>query len=1673
MTQSPIVPSSHHPRGVALPLVLAVLVCLLAVAIPFSLSMRHESHGSTFRIHRDDVRREDLMLQQESAAHLARTAPDRDPTPYFDDIGELQVPIEQVAQDAGLKLSPRDRLWSVQVEDHGARIDLNAAPLQVIARGLHLSSRTTRRIGPEDKEIRVEDGECFQDSGYVWIDGEISYYGRREKNVLNDLVRPSVVPGFFEPVEIGDPRTFDANVEVIDFRAYLVATETFRAREGAEFRYDTVLQAASIARYGLGALGEESLALLERRFTVFHPDQCRDRWVDPQRIFSSIVGGETRAFFVDSGQYYGAGTIVRIFNDRGGVHYGVVVRSQPQGNVFQIALDLEIDISAEGGLAMVESMQRRPINVNTCSLEMLELLWTGLAYGNEIVSASDARRLAKDLIKLRPLQGPKALDAWLEQLIEKKTEIDPELARMLYAHGHHAGDFFLGYATLPFSYDSSGTFEVHTGASTNYEVSARERGRSFVDQVMTLAGGGRSLRILKSQRDFDDPFRLTRRAHGYATHPENLHITSSLERLTDPPGRAQGEALYDLDRFPSEQLEGAGVRLAPGRMEGFTLGPGVSDVTIHFDEGETISTEVDGWNLEEQGPPPPLSVNGNAVSTELGQATEHAQHGRTRETSVASDVTSILRVQPFAVSMWWNPGSSLSEQVLFDTAVQPVKDRVLLEFDGSRLVFRVFDSSTVASTTSVEDPIGTIRYEFDDGLPLEQNTWYHVTAFCRGNRAGQMALCVDGRPRGKSLFFTRLTQDLDEGVPSYKSGGIADRAIVVKDASSLPNRGVVCVGGVEIVEYTSKTGNSLQLQPDPNDPFGGRAARGSNLDFGGNPLAGSELAHPAQSSVEMYGYSALLSSDILPTGGGQLIQPLGRFQVAMVDPQFQPDEIRIQGLGTVPLGRGFESQNLQQLPLVGVNQNEDSLEEDTFQENGGYALILQGIRIGSPNRDAQNPNGEPGSDQPTTVGKTTMGSWVGGIEVIRYDRYDFRAKVLSNVQRAATLGSRLPPNFGKNVWSGEPIGEPHAFVVKKDARVVWVPPPAYEPAFYPVLVIPISIEVTGAGALKEGFLVPEARGGQGITRCELVQIGLDFEDPEQNSTEWVRYNSIIEDLFVRDQPDAAQRTGQTLMATYGFLLEEVERQGKSWTQDQLDDFYEFVNQEPLPDRSTVFPMLAFRGVLGTRNCKHARTDAVLPVWRARRQGVDRTFVRPGRHDEVTLIEGGSTSAVFPLHEINYGWSQDGAEDWGRDSHVALRRAAESELKRTPFAGGDPDDALSTGANYVDRTDPRRFSRVVKFPSGELPSEVPAQIHLGRAFDGAGTARGYLDEVRVMRAGDPNENFPLALNVLAEDLDENEEEALRLDHESLRFPHMQRRDDTTEAFQILERIPADGCILKIGDEYIVCNRKNGQQMEIAENGRKVQLGVDPGFHGRDETAMVLPFLVISRLEGELDDSGFHVQVADTRGFPESGFVLIDQELIAYTHVEDGNRLFVPTFLMRDPERAATRPSAAFRGRYGTFATSHSRDSVVMWWPHRYPDWYAERADIPELAAYEVSFPVRRGFFTSLSWEERSDDGQDPMSELIVQARVQGRGDFTAEPGQDPFFFEIEDPTESGEPWRIDRQGDLLRVRVLTRYRQGAFDAQNFTRNSWKRAPFLELLGVEYLAEPVIERFAERR
>ena len=88
----------RNERGVALAIVLAALVCLLAIGIPFALSMRHEQSAATLHLHRRDARVEAEMLRDLQVSHLVRTAPGEDATPWVDDASERDLDLDQVLE---------------------------------------------------------------------------------------------------------------------------------------------------------------------------------------------------------------------------------------------------------------------------------------------------------------------------------------------------------------------------------------------------------------------------------------------------------------------------------------------------------------------------------------------------------------------------------------------------------------------------------------------------------------------------------------------------------------------------------------------------------------------------------------------------------------------------------------------------------------------------------------------------------------------------------------------------------------------------------------------------------------------------------------------------------------------------------------------------------------------------------------------------------------------------------------------------------------------------------------------------------------------------------------------------------------------------------------------------------------------------------------------------------------------------------------------------------------------------------------------------------------------------------------------------------------------------------------------------------------------------------------
>jgi hypothetical protein len=1670
-------------RGVALALVLAVLICLLAVAIPFSLSMRHEQGGASFRSFDDEARRTATSVRDLAIARLGDTAPDRDPTPWADDAAETSSDVEAQAKALALEeLGPRGRLLSAELEDQSGRIDLNRASLPLIARTLGLSTTLGAKLKADDKQIRLADGSFLQEQGFLWIDGEVTFYRHHDGGTVSDFTRPALVPGMWEPPEIGEPREFEAGEEVLDFRAWMVAAWLFKATPGREARFDTLTQPMSIAQFGRGALGPEQRARLERLGTIWTADGGRDRFGLKTRVFDAIVADKTRELRVEQAAFVGRGTLCRVTTYSGRVDYGFVVRTRTVDDGFRVVLEMPLAISADPYQAVAEFLLPRPVNVNACTPETLELLLTHLRLKGQVeVDEITAKRVAERIVAARPLAGMQALIGLLDTMVEKEKSLKDEQRRAILFDAEHSGSAWIEVGTAPFCFASDGVFDLRAAASLNFALNGREKSRAFLREIVATAGAGSSARAFASQRDFDEPWRITRLARDWTTLPENMEVGVSTRGAANPPSRLPAMLPF-RSRFPSEQLDGVAARLGPAEMYVRT---GPNDQTWHFDDAQNDdSVDPDGWRMAN------------------GPLTYHPD-GQNPGVNVILQTTSFARPGPFGVSMWWNPGRTLGvTQTLLDwkanaRAINPeLQDRVLLRFVNNKLEFEVDDAFLRLAPNDRYS--SKIVYDFTDGLPLEADTWYHVTAFCRGNRGSQMSLWVDGKPRGKWSHHTRL---LSQFASSSTFGGSisVDDNRLADGTNPFPVPGALRVG-TEVFEYATLKAGSITAKWDPDDHFGGiRPSPNPASKVGGSPAPPTTfggLNHPAQSAAELYGYSARLSSDV-PLGSVTLDPDgLGKFGIAMVDPAMAKTNISIAGnMGPISLGMGFES-DVQEILVRQLDGNKFTGGDKTFCKNGGYALLMSyELRRVRANNSTTNDQAD------LAQVRTALNSICGGVEVIQYGGYD--GQKLSNVRRGQALGQNSElksTDFVEQNQTGTwPYTSPAPFYVDKHAYVQLLNPMifgGYKPGMFVVLAIPISVRISGSNVLNN-LLVPEVRAG--TDWCELAQIDSNFNGTGKDSTEWVRYNSIVRDSnggwhLLRSDPEAiawmrfwieggliANQQNSTNFngnggadALYQIADALKNNSASGWAPNGTEwkKLCDAANQEDYDNpanRGTrdLGSKLAFRGVLGTGDSEHSGSTKVYPVFR-----IEGGTGLPGRYDEITLV--GSSGERPERHILNYAWPKPGCEDYPNEYPVALlAEEAKVRFVETPTPAINTGNTTGYAANVTWWSESRNFARMLKFPSGELPSVWDGSSTITVGEGGGDGAK--VDEVRLFSAEDPQQLWPHGMYLLRRDISPSQTNRFELYQDVLRFPG-----------QSIGQLPApnpfqmDASVWQLGDDVIVCGeRQNGSPItqEIADQGR-TRFGGTPGHHDAGEAAMLLPWFCMTRLSDGLSESDSRVGLVEGANFPRTGVLLIDQELMAYTDKTSGDagvHLYVPTWTKQGsggsgPSNVGdSAGTAAFRARFGTIATSHAPDAIVFYFPWRYPDGYVERCDIPELSSFEVPIAARRALFHSLTWKEEQSD---PLASLVASVRVQGRGDFAADV-DDPDFFVFERPGTLEEPNRIDRQGDLLRVRFAVRYRAGAFDPVDFARNSWKRAPRLDLLGLEYLADRVVELHEESR
>ncbi|KAF0242114.1 MAG: hypothetical protein FD180_4097 [Planctomycetota bacterium] len=410
-----------------------------------------------------------------------------------------------------------------------------------------------------------------------------------------------------------------------------------------------------------------------------------------------------------------------------------------------------------------------------------------------------------------------------------------------------------------------------------------------------------------------------------------------------------------------------------------------------------------------------------------------------------------------------------------------------------------------------------------------------------------------------------------------------------------------------------------------------------------------------------------------------------------------------------------------------------------------------------------------------------------------------------------------------------------------------------------------------------------------------------------------------------------------------------------------------------------------------------------------------------------------------------------------------RRVQDEVVADRPFNTRHP--------NSWGRFNIRRHSRVIQFPSGELPYCDPAPLRIGVSVQGnaPGELGGWIDELRCSTA--EYEHW-----CLARALDASETElifGIRLVDDccgippppviipwtpptdpGVPAPKPVEPPEPTESPVSYTPLDMNGGAILVDDEVIgyVSYEPGSRTLKGLKRG---YLGTTARPHSKCSIAFPLTYLAIAALKKGVDARDDAFATADSNGFPQEGYFLVDRELVGWTK--------------RGPTYLSSPLGCDFRGAFGTKPEGHLEDSLLYAMPWRFFDRYTIAADDTDLHWFEATTRATGAHWKSIKWEEMFS-GASVDIRVFVRFDRSGRWIHLpldakkAKKEAIPRFYGFDDD-KGGKLG--DTVGDQLDVRVMFEYLDGAY-----AKDQWKECPQFRGFEVEYEQENVVHRHEEK-
>jgi hypothetical protein len=1003
--------------------------------------------------------------------------------------------------------------------------------------------------------------------------------------------------------------------------------------------------------------------------------------------------------------------------------------------------------------------------------------------------------------------------------------------------------------------------------------------------------------------------------------------------------------------------------------------------------------------------------------------------------------------EPLAFEGWFYAENGLADGALMDlSGFQTDRNRVTVAFEQGELVVRCRGTAgeDPADPDGLEEAI-VVRIDPAEYPLLDR--WFHVGVLLRANSPRGIQVTIDGVPRGEIDGYTHLTAALSSTSPG-DPGGI----ISVESTEGFPNRGAIRIGD-EIIEYVSKTETTFVADRNLQDAFGGRAVREATDTF----ALALDSSHPVGSAVEIYGYSAILDGDIAP-GGARTTGTFGPWSMASSIEGPETIIVEIDGFPGFPidLGQGINASYVGPIELTPLEQvPEDNYYAEAFQTDGGYALMWQG-RLAVTNAED--------------------GSRFGGMEVVRYSGREGTTLTLSerNVQ---TPGIADAPN---GVFSTD--GNSYVMLFQEDILVnVDGGTPANDLEILNVYIMPISVHVAGATDLSYRSGDPEL--------SEFVQLTHE-DDPGQ--TEWVRYDSILNGNFLRDDWGALNRAIGALFDD-SLLDEDVLPGGPPPGPNQpgpdaptdapsaglmigsapiaLSKKLLLPEQDPEDDMAlrptlgapeerdefitAILERYHFRGVMGTFDHEHEPGIEAVPVFTVRRwrdvvPESEPSFGFVGRHDRVAVMEAGNLANPFWFTVM---WSRTPDINRGgvriADTYVAFTTAP-----GIPFLGSDFSQLVQQGLSQ----DLRNFNRICKFPNQERPLALTDFTVGGDATGTLPEFQGMVDEVAmhtVAGMGTPTLSSARGAFILDQDLLDGETSFIEVDPIYVVVDGLEQHNGTPTAGAFLSNIPTSGLLDIDGERvaYVDVDTSNGQ-ITLATDGRGLH-GTEIRGHSKGARIFMVDDRPSSTLTRGMSQTSAEVEVEDATGFGLYDALLIDDELV-HAPMRRNSYLTMP----RVRGLGGTEGNGLLRGRFGTTPEPHAEGTLVYAMPTRWAHTYASRSDSGAHARFDAAYEAPGGYWKGVSY---TAEIPDPSIEYRVLARVNDVN-WEGDPSQTPGLIQVDDlQADDSGLLPLHLNGDRMQLRFQIDWLAGAFNPVDFQATGWTQAPRLRSIFVDYLAE----------